>query len=227
MINNLAIVVPVYNEQENIVRVIKVWEKKIISLNIINYKFIIIDDGSTDNTIDNLKKIEGKKIEIYSTKNQGHGNACLYGYQISINMKYDWTLQIDSDDQCNPIFFDKFFKLSQREPIIFGYRYRRMDGFIRYLASRLLSILIFLKSYDYLPDVNVPYRLIKTKLLEEVISHVPHDVILKNAYLSVVIKKRYKRISYIPIIFDQRFSGKSKYNFKTMIFQLFNLLKKI
>jgi glycosyltransferase involved in cell wall biosynthesis len=57
-INSLAIVMPVYNEQDNIQKVLRIWQKKIKSFNFKKFKFIIINDGSTDLTLKKNKKIK-------------------------------------------------------------------------------------------------------------------------------------------------------------------------
>ena len=226
-LQNLGIVIPVYNERANINKVLKSWDNEIRKLNLENYKFLVINDGSTDGTLEEINQLNHDKIEIYSIKNQGHGEACLFGYKIAIKKKFDWILQIDSDGQCNPIFFEKFVNLSDKNEIIFGYRSIRRDGYLRFIFSKILSILVFLKSSLYIKDANVPYRLMKLDHLQEVVKNIPPGVLLKNVSLAVELKKRFKQILFIPIIFEERFSGKSKHNFLSMFKQVINLLIKI
>jgi len=226
-LQNLGIVIPVYNERANINKVLKSWDNEIRRLNLENYKFLVINDGSTDGTLEEINQLNHDKIEIYSIKNQGHGGACLFGYKIAIKKKFDWILQIDSDGQCNPTFFEKFVNLSDKNEIIFGYRSIRRDGYLRLIFSKILSILIFLKSSLYIKDANVPYRLMKLDHLKEVVQNIPPGVLLKNVSLAVELKKRFKQILFIPIIFEERFSGKSKHNFLSMFKQIINLLIKI
>lgn len=226
-LNKLGIVIPVFNEENNIEGVLRSWSNKIIKLGLKNYKFIVINDGSTDNTLKKLNNIKINKIKIITINNQGHGSACLYGYNFVIKNKFDWVLQIDGDGQCNPFFFDDFVKLSKKNKIIFGYRFKRKDGYLRVIFSRVLSFLIFLKTFIYIKDPNVPYRLINTTELRKVIGKIPSNIILKNVFLTLMLKKKFKKIRYTSIIFDQRSSGYSKYNYFSLIKQLLNLIVKL
>jgi glycosyltransferase involved in cell wall biosynthesis len=226
-LNNLGIVIPVFNEENNIEGVLRSWSDKIIKQGLKNYKFIVINDGSTDNTLKKLNNLKINNIRIITINNSGHGSACVYGYNYAIKNKFDWVLQIDGDGQCNPFFFDDFVNLSEKNKIIFGYRFKRKDGYLRIIFSRILSFLIFFKSFIYIKDPNVPYRLMNANELSQVIDKIPNNIVLKNVFLTIVLKKKFKNISYTPIIFDQRSSGYSKYNYFSLIKQLLNLIIKL
>ncbi len=220
---SLAIVVPVYNEEKNIVKLLNDWNIEIQKYYKQNYKFIIINDGSTDGSDQAVKSIKNNNIIYRSQKNSGHANACLTGYKIAIEMKFKMILQIDSDNQCDPVYFKDFIELSKTNEIIFGYRVSREDGFLRLIFSRVLSILIFLKTFVYVKDANVPYRLFSDEILSNIINKIPQKVILKNVYLSYLFQKYY-RIHWVNINFRQRYYGQTTHGFKNLIKQLLNLM---
>jgi glycosyltransferase involved in cell wall biosynthesis len=222
-INSLAIVMPVYNEQDNIQKVLKMWLKKIKLFNFKKFNFIIINDGSTDLTLKNIKKINSKHFVIINTKNNGHGSACLTGYKFAVKNDYEWIFQIDSDGQCNPKYFSLFIKKSEEKPIIFGHRHKRNDGLMRLFFSKILTILIFFKTNLFIKDANVPYRLIKSNYLKKVIRKFPSKLILKNILISIRLKFFFNNIYFIPIVFDKRISGKTKYNLCSLFIQMKNL----
>ena len=226
-INSLAIVMPVYNEQNNIQKVLRIWQKKIKSFNFKKFKFIIINDGSTDLTLKKIKKLKSKNFKIINTKNCGHGSACLTGYKFAVKNNYNWIFQIDSDGQCNPKYFSLFVKKSKKEPIIFGHRIKRKDGLMRLIFSKLLTNLIYFKTGLFIEDTNVPYRLMKSSFLKKVIKNFPKGLILKNILVTIRLKFFFNHIHFIPIVFDQRISGKTKYNLKSLLIQINNLLKYI
>ena len=225
--NSLAIIIPVFNEEKNISNVLLGWNLKLSNLGIKKYKFIIVNDGSSDNTLNEINKIKKNNFDIYTIKNSGHGNACIFGYNIAIKEQFEWILQIDGDGQCNPNFIDEFNKNTKHENIIYGFRKIRKDGYLRLLFSRILSYLIFCKTFLVFKDANVPYRLIKSGLVKNIINDIPEDVILKNVLLTILLKKKYKRIHYLPITFDERAYGKSKYNILSLLKQVLNLIMKI
>ena len=219
----LAIVVPVYNEEKNIVKLLNDWNKEIKKNYKKKYKFIIVDDGSTDSTNKAIRSIKNKNFFYKFQKNAGHANACLTGYKIAIKKKFKIILQIDSDNQCDPIYLKKFLKMFKNNQIIFGHRISRDDGYLRLIFSRILSILIFLKKQVYVRDANVPYRMFTKKILSKNIKKIPKEIILKNVYLSYLFEKHYK-IKWINMNFRQRYHGQTTHGFKNLIKQLLNLM---
>ena len=181
---NLAIIIPVYNEEKNISKLLSDWIKIVPKYYKQRYQFIIINDGSTDKTHNKIKKIKSKYIYYIKQKNIGHGDTCIKGYKLAIKKNFDIILQIDSDDQCNPKYFYSFLKEIKSRNAVFGYRVHREDGYLRKIFSIILSILIFLRTLVYIKDSNVPYRMIKRHVLEKVINKIPKKIILKNVYLS-------------------------------------------
>ena len=96
---SLAIVIPVFNEERNIKKVIKDWDKAVKKNYKKKYKFIVINDGSTDNTHQEVKSLNKKKIIYRKERNSGQGNTCYKGYKLAIKLRFKFILQIDSDDQ--------------------------------------------------------------------------------------------------------------------------------
>ena len=79
-------------------------------------------------------------------------------------------------------------------------RVSREDGILRLIFSKILSLLVFLKKGSFVPDINVPYRLMHRKVLLKCVKSIPQVSILKNAHLSYLISIKTK-IYYIPIKF--------------------------
>ena len=52
--------------------------------------------------------------------NSGHGESCLTGYREAIKLNSEWILQIDSDYQCDPIYFEKFWSLKENLKCNYG-----------------------------------------------------------------------------------------------------------
>ena len=169
---NLAIIIPVFNEEKNISKLLFNWLRIVPRYYRKKYRFIIINDGSTDKTHNRIKKIKSKYIYYIKQKNIGHGDTCIKGYKLAIKKKFDTILQIDGDDQCDPKYFHLFLEEIKSRDVVFGYRAQREDGYLRKIFSIILSILIFLRTFVYIKDSNVPYRMIKRKVLEKVINKV-------------------------------------------------------
>lgn len=234
----IVILVPYYNESKNLSFFIKEWEnflKSRISLNK-NLLFLFIDDGSNDNSSQIIKN-EVKKInyKIIKKSNSGHGDTCKFGYKFAVNnlKEYEYLLQIDSDNQCDPKYFLEINNLIKKKNynFIFGYRINREDGYLRYLMSRIMSITVFLKKFLFIKDLNTPYRLMKMSELDKVLNIIQrtkknNNIILFNCLLSYVIQK-HDKIKWININFRNRYFGKSNYNFLKMLFMYFNFIFKL
>ncbi len=171
----IAILIPYYNEEKNLNHFINEWENffksnKQFSKNLF---FLFFDDGSTDNSTKIIKKkIKKIKYRIVRKKNSGHGDTCKFGYQYTLKRfnNFDYVLQIDSDNQCDPKYLLKFYDLvvKKKYHFIFGYRKVREDGFFRLIISRVMSFTFFLKKFLYIKDLNTPYRLMRINELKKV-----------------------------------------------------------
>jgi len=220
---SLAVIVPVYNEEKNIKKFINDWEREIKKNYKKKYKFIIINDGSNDNTYAVVKSLNNNKIIYISHKNIGHGNTCLKGYKLAIKLNFNYIMQVDSDNQCDPIYFKHFLKEIKNNYAVFGNRISREDGLMRILFSKILSFLIFLKTFTFIKDANVPYRIIKKDVLKKLVNKISKNIELKNCHLSYLLEKNYK-IKWISINFRKRYYGETKYGFSKLTRQVLNLL---
>lgn len=107
----LYIIIPAYNEEENIKTLIKDWYPVIEKYNGNGEsRLVIINDGSKDNTYEILKKYEKKKplLKALTKENGGHGPTVLYGYRYALKNNADYIFQTDSDGQTVPEEFDYF-----------------------------------------------------------------------------------------------------------------------
>ena len=163
---SFCIIIPVYNEEEIILKVIS---KALNFIKNTNSKILIINDGSKDNTRKKLDKIKSKKILIFHKKNEGHGKTLIFGYKKAINMKAEYVLQIDSDDQIAFNEFKKLIKYKKKYDFIIGNRQNRDDPFSRILISGFMKLIIFLLYGKYIVDPNCPLRIIKTSFLKHLL----------------------------------------------------------
>ena len=84
-----------------------------------------------------------------------------------------------------------------------------MDISEKFFLSYFLYL--FFRTFTFVKDSNVPYRIIKKKVLKKVVNDIPSKVMLKNVYLSYLIQRKFK-IEWINIRFRKRVFGKTNYN---------------
>lgn len=199
----LWVVLPAYNEAAAIHGVIEEW---VLALRKLGAAFLVmaINDGSTDDTAAILDQISYPELRVWHRQNVGHGPSCRFGYQTAVEQGAKWVLQIDSDGQCDPVFFAKFW--AARTTVVFGCRVKRDDGFSRWLISRAVSLVVLLHTGRWIKDANVPYRLIRADRLQSVLPQLPKNAFFTNVLLSCMLAKE---INWLPIRFRKRAGGSS------------------
>src|SRR5687767_14632835 len=106
---------PAYNEEANILNVVKQWHPVVQKIGS-ESRLVIVDDGSRDNTnklLDSLIKDFPQLISL-TKPNSGHGSTCLYAYRYALNNSADYVFQTDSDGQTDPEEFWQFWNLRDK-----------------------------------------------------------------------------------------------------------------
>jgi len=189
--DSLYIVVPAYNEQENIESVVNDWYPVVESINKKSNneksRLVIIDDGSKDDTCKILKKLAKTRpyLESITKENAGHGATVLYGYRHAIKKKADYIFQTDSDGQTLPSEFKQFWDQREKYGAIIGHRNHRKDGLSRIFVTKTLKLVLKMIFGVSVTDANTPFRLMKRELLEKYIDKIPENFNLSNVMLSV------------------------------------------
>lgn len=206
----LMIVMPVYNEQASVRKVVMEWFQEVQNWTE-NFIFLAINDGSDDETLQILLRLReqlGGRLEVRDQANLGHGQSCITGYREACVRGIHYVFQIDSDGQCDPQYFFRFWRERSRFDVVYGHRTKREDGWRRVVASYVLrATLLFTARVDCV-DANVPYRLMGTAHLSPVLERIPRDFFLANVALAVLLKKETSwRHGSIPIRFRERYGG--------------------
>src|SRR5258708_2250947 len=103
---NIVVIMPTYNEEENIKKMIPMLEKEIFP-KVKNHSLhlLVVDDNSPDGTADAVKKFmqQWNTIELLSGKKQGLGSAYVRGMQYAMkHMHADAVIEFDADFQHDP-----------------------------------------------------------------------------------------------------------------------------
>ncbi len=163
----LLVVLPVFNEQASIRKVVVEWMLELENWTD-DFLFLAINDGSKDGTAAALARLKmqfGERLEVHERENRGHGQTCLEGYRLACERGFKYVLQIDSDGQCDPQYFFRFWRDRDRYDVIYGRRARRDDGLRRKVASLVLKLALLIRCGVHCEDANVPYRLMRTDKL--------------------------------------------------------------
>lgn len=206
--DTLAVVIPVYNEESCIDKVIHDWGTALSKL-AIDFNIIIVNDGSRDQTasiLDNLCHKHPELVVIHQ-ENQGHGMAVKNGYIEAITRNYDYIFQTDSDDQFTPEDFKSFWERRNESPAIFGHRQNRKDPLHRKVISFFLKKVIYDFFQADIPDANIPYRLFKASYLKSTLACLTPGLFAPNIFLSILC---FRSLNGCPVIPVQHFERKDE-----------------
>ena len=222
--DSIYMIVPAYNEAENIGRVIEEWYPVLERCSSDpDSRLIIIDDGSTDDT---SKIARGyiqnyDRLEVISRKNSGHGASIYYGYGYAIEHGADYVFQTDSDGQTSASEFEGFWNERNDNDVIIGNRYNRGDGAARRFVSRSLRLVIRVIFGVRACDINTPFRLMSRQALTDALAYLPEGYNLTNVALTAVFASMAEgklgedkriRLKYLPITFKPRQGGTNSIN---------------
>jgi len=179
----LAVVIPVFNEEKNVGELLKDWQATLQAIPV-SYRFIIINDGSTDNSLPILQSIAGQipQLEIHTQPNAGHGPAILAGYHHALYA--EWIFQIDSDHQHDPAVFATLWKNRHEFDFLLGERIQKNASLPRKWVSYSSTLMVRLLYGNRVKDVNSPYRLMRRALLKPAMAGIPPGSFAPNILLT-------------------------------------------
>lgn len=213
----ISVIIPVFNEEKNI----NILHNRLVTvLNSLNqeYEIIIVDDGSTDSTFDEIKKLSPVRAFRFPV-NRGQTAAILCGIN---NVKGDITVTIDGDLENRPedipLLIDK---INEGFDAVAGWRRNRwQEKFInRKIPSLLANKLINRITRSNIHDHGCGLKAFKTELVKNTdFRGDMHRMLF--AYLALNDVK----ITEVPVEFENRKFEKSKYGFSRSITVLLDLI---
>jgi len=204
-----SLVIPVYNEQGNVEKLNKEIKDVMHSLGE-NYEVIYINDGSTDNTINELKSLKKVKI-INLNKNYGQATALDAGFKAS---QGEIVISMDGDLQNDPKDIPKLLKsLKQRNlDVVAGWRLHRKDKSGIKILTRTGRFLRKLLIKDDVHDTGCTLRVYKRKAVKSLdISGEMHR------YILAILRWKGFKIGEVVVNHRPRVNGKTKYGYDKAI----------
>lgn len=215
---NLYIVMPAYNEEENIETVVTVWYQLLKEKGDAS-RLVVADSGSTDNTHNILMEMQKQypKLEILSETGKQHGPKLIALYDYAIKNNADFIFQTDSDGQTNPEEFGEFWVKRNEYDAILGRRRSRGDGYSRKCIESFLCMILHFYFKVNVLDSNAPFRLMKAKLVEGYLPRFSADYNLPNVMLTTFFSYYGEKIEYVDISFKPRQGGSNSINIRKIV----------
>ena len=207
--NKCYILIPCFNEEENIKALLQ--EIKTISQ---DYRIVVINDCSQDNTIERASEIENITL-LNLPINLGVGGAVQAGLRFALEKHADFAVKIDGDGQHDPSYIQKVLEplLNNEADIIIGSRFLATNDGYKSTFSRRLGIKILQKLYSALTgekitDPTSGLRAYNKKALEFMAENYPSFDYPEPEEAILAVKNRL-RLKEIPVIMRERKNGRS------------------
>ncbi|MCC6550933.1 MAG: polyprenol monophosphomannose synthase [Ignavibacteriaceae bacterium] len=209
------IIIPTYNEMENITRLIPAVYQYTDS----NVHLLIVDDNSPDGTGAYIKDLSEKDERIHllsRPKKMGLGTAYTDGFRYAIEYRYDYIFEMDADFSHDPKELPVFLRGIENADLVLGSRYLTGVNVINWPMQRLLLSWFanqYTKCITGMPvhDSTGGYKCFRREVLESIdLTKIKSNGYAFQIEMNFKTWKKGFRIKEIPIIFVDRYMGKSK-----------------
>jgi glycosyltransferase involved in cell wall biosynthesis len=208
----LTVIIPVYNEEDNLERVylqMNAFMKSAVK----KTKVLFVNDGSKDGSLAKIKEICTRSASFtYCSfdRNYGLSAAIKAGFDYSDT---PWSGYIDADLQTSPDDFNILLGLTDKYDLITGVRSNRKDSFVKNLSSLIANGIRRAFTHDGMDDTGCPLKIIRTDMAKRI----PMFNGL-HRFLPAMILLQNGRIFQTPVRHFPRVAGKSKYNLWNRLF---------
>ncbi len=208
------VIIPTYNERENIEAMVPAVLEKDPSLDI-----LIVDDNSPDGTgriADSMSQADQRIFVLHRQSKSGLGTAYISGFKFALEKKYDLVFEMDCDFSHDPKYIPDFLRAAQEADLVLGSRYISGVNVVNWPISRLLLSYyanVYSRIVTGLPvrDATGGFKCFRRQVLESI----DLDRVKSNGYsfqieMSFRAWKKGFKIKEIPIVFEDRKVGQSK-----------------
>ncbi|CUT04849.1 glycosyltransferase family 2 protein, partial [Candidatus Kryptobacter tengchongensis] len=215
----ISIVIPLYNEVESLPELYD-QIKEVVKTNRYNYEIIFVDDGSTDGSLDVLKKIRqnDKNVKIISfRRNYGKSAALAIGFEYA---KGDVVITMDADLQDDPHEIPNLLKkLNEGFDLVSGWKKKRYDPLTKTIPSRIFNFVVSTLSGIKIHDFNCGLKAYKKSVTQDI--KVYGEL---HRYLPVLAHWAGYKIGEIVVQHHPRKYGKTKFGVSRFLKGFLDLL---
>ena len=217
MMSDSIVIIPTYNEIENIENIVHA----VFSLNK-SFDILIVDDNSPDGTAAKVLALQNEFPERLFIENRlkksGLGTAYVHGFKWCLALQYDYIFEMDADFSHNPLDLEKLYDAchSQNADLAIGSRYITGVNVVNWPLNRVLmsyfaSVYVRFITRMKIMDTTAGFVCYKRKVLEDInldkIKFIGYAFQIEMKYRAYA--KKFNIIE-VPIIFTDRAKGQSK-----------------
>jgi len=175
----------------------------------IDHTFIVVDDRSTDSTVEVLNQLRDSGLPLQVESNQvnlGHGPSTVKALQLALETGAQNVIALDGDGQ----FLGKDIRdcydasLVSNLQVVEGIRTRDSDPVYRKATSLATRVLVWSRCKDFPRDANTPLRVYQRVVLEEILERIPAESLVPNLMISAYARANKMRIGAVEVAFIDR-----------------------
>jgi dolichol-phosphate mannosyltransferase len=218
MSQNALVIVPTYNERENLPRLIERVIRQPAAVDL-----LLVDGNSPDGTGKLADEIAAKNARVHvlhEKEKAGLGRAYIAGFQWALQRDYEFIMEMDGDISHNPDDIPAFLAAAQNADLVIGSRYSNGIRVINWPLKRLMLSMAAAKYVQIITGMPISdptggYKCFRRATLKSL----DLDAVRSNGYsfqieMSHKVWRQGMRIAEVPIVFTDRFQGTSKMSSK-------------
>jgi glycosyltransferase involved in cell wall biosynthesis len=213
---DISVIIPVYNEEDNVKPLYQSLTKVLFSLGK-SYEIVFIDDGSQDNTLDNLKSIElsDDHVSVISfAKNYGQTAALDAGFKAANG---DIVVTMDGDLQNDPADIPLLLgKIDEGYDMVSGWRKFRNDPWLKIASSLIANFIRNLLSNESIKDTGCMLKACRREFLKSI-----KFFNGLHRFLPTLVKMEGGKVTEVVVSHHPRKYGYSKYNIRRRLIKPF------
>lgn len=212
------VIVPTYNERENLPKLVERLLGQPVPL-----ELLVVDDNSPDGTgqmADDIASREPRVHVLHRSEKNGLGRAYIAGFKWALERDFEFIMEMDGDFSHNPDDIPHFLRAAQEADLVLGSRYRNGIRVINWPLRRLILSMgagQYVRTITGMPfsDPTGGFKCFRRRTLQSL----DLEAIRSNGY-SFQIEMTHKvwrqgmKVAEVPIIFTDRFQGTSKMSAK-------------
>lgn len=216
----LLMVIPAYNEEDNIIRVVNTIKEKYPE-----YDYVVVNDGSTDHT---SRRCHRNHFEIIDLPvNLGLAGAFQTGLKYAYMKDYDCVLQFDADGQHRPEYIKAMLeKMERGYDIVIGSRYvnKKKPNSLRMIGARILTVAISFTTGRRISDPTSGMRMFNKAMIKEFAVNMNYGP--EPDTISYLLKQG-ASIAEVQVEMDERIAGTSYLSLGRSAMYMFRMLVSI
>lgn len=220
-IPKVLIIIPAYNEEENIVRVVEGLQN-----NYSEYDYIVINDGSVDNTARLCRENHYNLVDL--PVNLGLAGAFQAGMKYAMYEGYDYALQYDGDGQHNPMYIKGMIEKAEQEnlDVIIGSRFvtEKKPFTARMIGNRVIAACIKITTGKNIGDPTSGMRMFNARMIKKLATAMNYGP--EPDTVAFLIRCGAK-VSEYQVTMNERIAGESYLNWSRSIKYMFHMCSSI